>query len=136
MAAGLKPVLWNRLTHGQLTNGEHRNTFSATAQRPFAQLRSLAGLASFSIFHLESARPAPDNRHFGWTWYTYGRTTQPPSPKDRKVERNGQLEALRRAVVMIQGKLVRIERMVLQLVGARDDEAETIDGEGRTDDDA
>ncbi len=62
--------------------------------------------------------------------------TAPPSPKDRKVERNGQLEALRRAVVMIQGKLVRIERMVLQLVGARDDEAETIDGEGRTDDDA
>lgn len=52
------------------------------------------------------------------------------------MERNGQLEALRRAVVMIQGKLVRIERMVLQLVGARDDEAETIDGEGRTDDDA
>lgn len=80
VAAGLKPVLWNRLTHGQLTNGEHRNTFSATAQRPFAQLRSLAGLASFSIFHLESARPAPDNRHFGWTWYTYGRTTQPPHP--------------------------------------------------------
>lgn len=44
------------------------------------------------------------------------------------VEDDRQFEILRRAMVMMQGRLVRIERMVLQLVGARDEEAPTIDG--------
>ncbi len=51
-----------------------------------------------------------------------------PNRNQKLVKDNRQFEASRRAIVMMQGRLVRIERMVLQLVGAQDGQPDTIDG--------